>query len=171
MTLVFIKCFKIGLNGLSSRVEKNDAYGITRNPADELLRVFEHVADAPVKVGHRNGLLGRQDAKVFRRKAAVSCNVGEHFFRRLAGKSANSRAYRGPERKNGFMDGHKVNNVAGFAPVGGGRCLVCRQVHRMQHVTEKLIPLRRKKNEREPHGPIPVSSCRLALQAQLRACR
>jgi hypothetical protein len=147
MTLVIIQCFEVRLNHVSSLVQKNKAHGIARNPADKHLRVFEHVADAPVKVGHVDGLFCRQYAKFFSGKAAVSRNVGKHFFRRLARKSAYGGTYRGPERKDGFMDGHQVNNVARFAPVGSGGCLIRRQVHGMQHVTEKLIPLRRKKTE------------------------
>lgn len=147
MTLIFIKSIQVGLNSFSSRVQKNKAYGIAGNPADELLCVCEHVADAPVKIGYVNGLLGRKYAKVFRRKAAVPRNVGKHFFRRLAWKPAHGGANRGSQRKNGFMDGHEVNDVARFSPVGGSGCLVCSQVRGMQHVTEKLIPLRREKTE------------------------
>jgi hypothetical protein len=73
-----------------------------------------------MKVGYIKGKLGRQHAKFFGCKPAVPRNVGEHFFRRLPGKAAYGGANRGPERKNGFMDGHKVNDIAGFAPVGGG---------------------------------------------------
>ena len=39
------------------------------------------------------------------------------------------------------MDGHQIDDVAGFAPVGGGGRLVCRQVHGVKHITEKIVPL------------------------------
>ncbi len=119
MALVFIKGVKIGLNCFSS-LQKNNAYRIAGNTADEAPGVFNHAADTPVQVGHVNGLFRRQYAKFLRRKPAVPGNVGEHFFRRLAGKAAYRGANRGSEGKDGFMDGYKVNNVAGFAPVGGG---------------------------------------------------
>jgi hypothetical protein len=45
------------------------------------------------------------------------------------------------------MDGHQIDNVAGFAPVGGGACFVRRQVHRVQHVTEKILPLSGEESE------------------------
>lgn len=67
------------------------------------------------------------------------------------------------------MDGYKVNDVAGFAPVGGCGCLVCRKIHRVQYVAEKLIPLRRK-SERRYREPIQAAFCRRDLPP-LPACR
>ena len=148
MTLIFIECIKIRLNGFSSRVEKNNAYSIARNPADKALRVLQHSEDTPVKFRHVERLLGGQHAEVFRRKAAVARNIGKHFFRRLAWKPAHGGANRGPKRKDGFMNGHEINNVARLTPVGGGGSLIRGQVRGMQHVTEKVIPLRREKAER-----------------------
>jgi hypothetical protein len=152
MALVFFKGVKIGLNGFSS-LQKNHAYRIARNTADKAPGVFNHAADTPVKAGHVNGLFRRQYAKFLRREPAVPGNVGEHFFRRLAGKAAYGGANRSPEGKDGFMDGPKVNNVARFAPVGGGRCLVCCEVHGMQDVTKNLILLRGKKAKRAVVNP------------------
>jgi hypothetical protein len=119
VALVFLECGKIGLNGVSS-LQKNNAYSIARDPADEAPGIFNHAAHAAVRVRHVNGPLGRQHAKLFRRKPAVAPNIGEHLFRRLAGKTAYGGANRGPKRKDGFMDGHQVNDIAGIAPVGGG---------------------------------------------------
>src|SRR5208337_1977395 len=99
MALVFLQCFKIGLNGFSS-LQKNHADSIAWNTADEALGIFNHAADTAMKVGHIKGRLGRQHAKFFGSKPAVPRNVGEHFFRRLAGKAAYGGANRGPERKN-----------------------------------------------------------------------
>ena len=39
------------------------------------------------------------------------------------------------------MDRHKIDDVAGFAPVGGGGCFIRGEVHGVEHITEKLIPL------------------------------
>jgi hypothetical protein len=144
MALVFLKGVKVGLNGFSS-LQKNDAYSLSWNTGDEPFSVFDHGADTPVKVGHINGLFRCEDTKFFRRKSAMPGNVSEHFLRRLAGKTTYGSANRRAKRKDGSMDGYKINNVAGFTPVGGGRCLVCREVHGMQNVTEKLIRLRGKK--------------------------
>ena len=109
--------------------------------------VASAVADAAVKVGHVNGPLGRQHAEFLRRKPGVARDIGKHFFRRLAGEAPDGGANNRPKGQNVFMDGYKVNDVARFAPVGGGGCLVCGKVGGMQYVTEKLIALRRKKSE------------------------
>ena len=45
------------------------------------------------------------------------------------------------------MDGYKVNDVAGFPPVGSRRCFVSRKINGVQHITEKLIPLVGKKRK------------------------
>ena len=90
-----------------------------------------------MEAGHVNGTRGRQHAEFFRRKPAVSRNVSKHFFRRLAGKAAYSSANRRPERKDGFMDGHKVNDIARFAPVGGRGGVI-----NEPHVPKRLRPVR-----------------------------
>ncbi|MGA8028234.1 MAG: hypothetical protein WB992_13915, partial [Bryobacteraceae bacterium] len=146
MALVFSQRFKVRLNRPAA-FQKQNPNSIAWDPDDESLRVFNHAANAPVKVGHINRALGRQRVKFLRRKPAVPRDIGKHFFRGLAGEASDGSANNGPEGQNIFMDGYQVNDVARFAPVGGCGRLVCGEVGRMQYVTEKLILLRRKKSK------------------------
>jgi hypothetical protein len=158
MVLVFPKRFKVGLNG-SAAYQKKNPNSIAWNPAHESLREFDHAADAPVKVGHVNGALGCQHAKFLRRKPAMARDIGKHFFRRLAGETSDSGGNGRPEGQNVFVDGHEVNDVAGFTPVGGCGRLVRGKVGGMQHISEKFIALRREKSESgivDPFKPHPV---------------
>lgn len=67
------------------------------------------------------------------------------------------------------MDGHQVDNVAGFAPVSGGGCFIRRQVHRVEHVAEKIVPLGGEESESavgdafKLHCLAKIFDCRLPL--------
>ena len=121
--LVFGECFKVGLNRFVP-IQKDNANGVAWNAVDELLRVFNHAPDTPMKVRNVNGAIRRQNAKFLRRKPAVPRNVGEHLFGGLSGKAPHRGAYDRSERQNAFMDGYEINDVARFAAVGGGRRFV-----------------------------------------------
>jgi hypothetical protein len=56
------------------------------------------------------------------------------------------------------MDGHQIDNIAWFAPVGCRRCPVCSQVHGVQDVTKKFIPLRGEKPKRAIVNPCQTHS-------------
>jgi len=51
------------------------------------------------------------------------------------------------------MDGHQIDNIAWFAPVGCSRCLIGGQIHGVQDVTEKLISLWGEKTKRAIVNP------------------
>ena len=133
--------------------QKDEANSIAWNTADESLRVLDHAPDAPVETGDINGPLRRQDVKFFRREPAVAGDVGQHLFRRLSGKASHGSADHGPKGKNVFMDGHQVDDVAGFAPVGSGCRFVCRQVDGVKHITEQIVPLRGEESKRAVGDP------------------
>jgi hypothetical protein len=124
-----------------------------------------------MKVGHINGPVRCQDAEFFCRKPAVARDVGQHFFRGLSRKAPYSGANHGPEGQNIFMDGHKVHDVAGFPAVGGGGRFVCRKVHGVQDITEKLIPQRGKKAKGAVVDPFEPHSVARILDLRFSLCR
>ena len=83
MTLIGCKLLEIGLNGYS-RFQKDEADGVTWKAVDELLRLFKHGADAPVKFWNVDGRFGGQGAELFCGEAAVADDFGEHLLGRLS---------------------------------------------------------------------------------------
>jgi hypothetical protein len=64
--------------------------------------------------------LRRRRAEFLGREPALAPDIGQHFLRPLSGKSSHGGADDGPKGKNAFMNRHHIDDVAGFAPVGGG---------------------------------------------------
>jgi len=147
------------LNGLSA-FQKYIADGVARNLTDKSLRVLNDASDLAMKAMHVKGMLSRQHTEFLRVESAVARNIGQHLFRRLSGEASYRSTNHRPKRKNVVMYSHQEDYIAGFAPISRRGSLVRRKVHRVQHITEQFVPLRRKEAEgavRHPFQRHPIT--------------
>jgi len=114
---------------------------MNRSASSSMLRIRRWRTDTS------RGRFGRQRAEFLGREPAVAPDIGRHFFRRLSGKSSHGVADDGPKGKNAFMNRHHIDDVAGFAPVGGG-CFISGEVDGVEHVPKKVHPVGRGRIER-----------------------
>jgi hypothetical protein len=168
--LVFCKVISSGLRGFAA-VQKDKSHVIAWNQADETFRVFDHVSDAPVKARDIKRPLRCQHSKLFRRKAAVSRDFREHLFAGQSREASHSRADDRTERKNGLMDRHKVDDIAGFSTVGGRRGFIRGKVNGVRNVTKKFIRLGGEKPKVAVGDPLKLHSFTEALYLSLTFAR
>ena len=125
--------------------QKQEADRVARQLLNKSFRIREHRFDLLVGPANVERFFRRQNLKFISREGAAPANIGEHFFRVHSREATDGRRNNSAKRQYMLVNRDKVDDIAGYPPIRGGRCFVGREIGWMQNITEQFVRLRREK--------------------------